>query len=179
MYPRTIGFSILGLWLLILAGCDSSGISRDVPPPEEMELISIDPHPKDPIYSPEKQKALDPEKYFRVDDYLACPILGRVKIEEEATRKEIMNLIQTGFNRTVKDRPKCFYPRHVVRVKNKGATADFVICLQCFATNIQDGDAKYFGIDRRQGGFDLSPDEAARLSAPLVQAGIPIAPKLQ
>lgn len=177
MYPRTIGFSILGIWLLILAGCDSANISRDVPAPDEMELISIDPHPKNPVYSPEKQKALDPDQFFPVNDYLACPILGRVKIEDEATRKELMNLIQTGFNRTVKDRPKCFYPRHVVRVKDKGATADFVICLQCFATNIQDGDTKAFGIDRRQGGFDLTPNEAARLSAPLVQAGIPIAPK--
>jgi hypothetical protein len=176
MYPRTIGKGFFGLLLLILAGCDSSGISRNVPAPEEMELISIDPHPKEPIYSPEKQKALDPEKYFRVDDYLACPILGRVKIEEEATRKEIMNLIQTGFNRTVKDRPKCFFPRHVVRVKNKGTGVDFVICLECLATVIQDGDAKSFGIERRQGGFRLSEQEVARLNAPLVQAGIPIAP---
>lgn len=179
MYPRTIGMGVFGLLLLILAGCDSSGISRDVPAPEEMELISIDPHPKDPIYSQEKQKALDPEKYFRVNDYLPCPILGRVKIEDEATRKEIMNLIQTGLNRTVTFRPKCFFPRHVVRVKNKGISADFVICLECYLTRIQDGDAKSFGIERRQGGFRLSEQEVARLSAPLVQAGIPIAPKLQ
>lgn len=176
MYPRTIGFGILGLGLLILSGCDSFNISRDVPAPEEMEILSIDPHPKDPVDSPEKQKALDPEKFFLVYDYLPCRILGRVKIEDEATRKEIMNLIQTGFNRTVTDRPKCFFPRHVVRVKNKGISADFVICLQCYATSIQDGDSKSFGIERRQGGFRLSEQEAARLSAPLVQAGIPIAP---
>jgi hypothetical protein len=65
----------------------------------------------------------------------------------------------------------------VVRVKNKGTRADFVIFLQCFATGIQDGDAKSFGIERRHGGFRLTEQETARLNAPLVQAGIPIAPK--
>lgn len=168
MYPRTIGFSILGLWLLILAGCDSSGISRDVPPPEEMELLSIDP---------KISRNPDPKKNHQTPKYGEYPILGTVKIEDEATRKDIMNLIQTGFNRTVKDRPKCFSPRHVVRVKNKTASVDFVICLQCYSTLTFDGDPKDFGIDPKDGGFSLSWFETRRLNAPLVQAGIPIAPK--
>ena len=167
MYPRTIGFGILGLWLLILAGCgDSSGISRDVPAPEEMVLLSIDLKRLSISELNKNQQGLKYGEY---------PVLGTVKIEDEATRKDIMNLIQTGFNRTVKDRPKCFNPRHVVRVKNKSSTADFVICLECSST-ITKGDPKDFGIDPKEGGFRLSWFETRRLNAPLVKEGIPLAP---
>jgi hypothetical protein len=61
-------------------------------------------------------------------------VLGKIKIQEPDSVKEIFSAVRKDL--AAPGPPAaCFWPRHAVRVVEKGKTVDYVICFQCFQCN--------------------------------------------
>ena len=57
-------------------------------------------------------------------------MLGKVKIEEAAKRKEIMAAIHKAIPNN-SEGPACFWPRHGLKIVDSKGTTEMVICFQC------------------------------------------------
>lgn len=95
--------------------------SIDAETPSELILYSLDFRERriDPI--------ADDDKRERFGDFL---VLGKVKIEEAAKRKEIMESIHKAIPNSAEG-PACFWPRHGLKIVDSKGTTEMVICFQC------------------------------------------------
>lgn len=59
------------------------------------------------------------------------PVLGKTDVALAGDRLAIFNAVQKGIADSDGQEPKCFWPRHGVRLKRRGATNEYLICFQC------------------------------------------------
>jgi hypothetical protein len=107
-----------GLACLIVS-CASCAPSYSVPDhPEQIILYSIDGNDYDDL----DQRPKTDETLHRY------PVLGKVEITDPDDRKEIITALKAAGAGPM---PLCFWPRHAVRVVEKGRTMDYLICFEC------------------------------------------------
>jgi hypothetical protein len=59
------------------------------------------------------------------------PVLGKVDISNAEAKKSIVDALHQGIPKTNSPQPKCFNPRHGIRIKRYGITTDHLICFEC------------------------------------------------
>lgn len=130
--------------------------------PDELTLYSID-GTKDSRADPKKKLDATERLYF-------WPVLGKTKITDPTEKRRVINAVRRGM---VFHKPmiadSCFWPRHALRVVDKGTTTDYLICFECRQIGIHAGD---------KAKFILTSGRPERtLDYMLVSAGVPLAPK--
>src|SRR5260221_8734957 len=83
---------------------------------EQIELLSLYP-------ANDKEKS---KEFFH-----HYPILGKVVIKDEKTRKALIAALEKGAKENKGIAANCFMPRHGVRATAGGKTLELVICFQC------------------------------------------------
>jgi hypothetical protein len=151
------------LLLALAIGCASSrsgdGESVDADQPDRLLLYSIDGR--------EGTKVNDRNTE---GSFYGYPVLGKVEITDATTRKQLLDAIKDAIRRRPEMAAKCYWPRHGMRASINGKTVDYVICFECFRyEEFVDG----VSIKRSVLNSDVEPI----FSKPLVDAGIPIAPR--
>jgi hypothetical protein len=146
---------ILGIGLFLGCGHDSTS---DLIAPEHLTLYSIDGREFEPGKEPSTE-----EKFH------GYPVLGKLEVQDESNRQKIVAALKEGFARSDGKELKCFWPRHGIRVVEKGRTIDFVICFHCYEACIYEGSSRRFRAVTR--------DPQPLLNACLKEAGIPLTPE--
>jgi hypothetical protein len=146
--------SIVGGWV------DRTDIPDDT---DELILFSIDGsmNHKEP-----EEKGITKDQELLYD----FPILGRVVITDPKLRREIIASVKHDIRSGgVQDR--CFYPRHVLRVKKDSGSIDVVICFECHNYQLHRDGGPHAG---------LTPSFGERskelMNKVLTDAGVHIAP---
>lgn len=127
--------------------------------PRELVLYSLDFRERriDPI--------ADDDNRERFGDFL---VLGKVKIEEAAKRKEIMAAIHKAIPNS-SEGPACFWPRHGLKIVDSKGTTEMVICFQCVQYTAT-------GAHAIEGYGTISPAPKPLLNKILNDAGVEIVP---
>jgi hypothetical protein len=144
------------IFALVLMGCRRDPLGG-VDVPEQLTLYSIDGRD----FEPGKQPKVD-EKFH------GYPVLGKVEITDAGKRKEIIAALKEGLAHDDGSIAACFWPRHAIRVVDKGRTIDYVICFQCYQVQAYDGNAKSVK--------PVTREPQPVLNRHLKEAGIPLAP---
>lgn len=121
----------------ILIGCAAAGfycwqtMSRTVRTSLETAIIPDDPDEVilfsiDGTQEPEERDTPPGQELL-----YESPILGRVIITDPSQRELVLTLVKQDLQKGWPVEPKCFYPRHVLRVVKGESTVDIVICFQC------------------------------------------------
>jgi hypothetical protein len=84
--------------------------------PGQYEVLSLEPSPPSPP-SP--------------DLFHGYRILGTTVVGDETTRRRLNDALRGGVRWVLADRPRCFTPRHGVRIVRGLESTDFVICFEC------------------------------------------------
>lgn len=149
---RPILFSnLLLIWIL---GCSSNPLP-ELSNPEQLTLFSID-----------GRDLNRREKGITDETFQGFPVLGKLEISDPNERKKLIAALKEGIRRGPIAGAKCFWPRHGIRVTEKGKTIEFAICFEC----------RNFSMDPGPGGL-ISGEVQPAFDKPLKDAGIPIAPK--
>ena len=127
--------------------------------PSELTLYSLDFRERriDPI--------VDDDKRERFGDFL---VLGKVKVEEAAKRKEIMAAIHKAIPNN-SEGPACFWPRHGLKIVDSKGITEMVICFQCVQYTST-------GAHAIEGYGTISPAPNPLLNKILNDAGVEIVP---
>jgi hypothetical protein len=59
------------------------------------------------------------------------PVLGKVDIESPRDRAAILAAVKRGIAEYKGAENKCFWPRHGVRLSQRGRTIEYLICFEC------------------------------------------------
>lgn len=118
------------------------------------------------LYSvhPDREKPQSPEDR-RFHGY---PILGETDVGESTARQRVAREIQEAVAASDGGASMCFNPRHGIRVTREAKTLDFLICFECDAIYIFDGEVRIDSSALHGSG--------AIINGILHAAGIPIAP---
>jgi len=130
----------------------ASRIERLLHPDTQMILFSLDP------WSVEAE-SVNTKKILH-----GFHILGEVDVADSATRSKVLSAFVVDVRDAPKRRIQCFVPRHGLRLINKSAVVDFLICFECkkaMAYNLS-----------TVGGFAVSGIAAPELDAVLDLHGI-------
>jgi len=106
-------------YLIMLASLMVGTVTHGTEPPDQLILYSIDG--RDDAGKPGKD----------VELFHNYPVLGKIEIKEAAKRDEILAALKSGIDKSDGTVAKCFWPRHGIRVVEKGKTTDYVICFEC------------------------------------------------
>ena len=150
----------LGLFMLALAGCGANVASLPTDP-DALTLISIDG-------TVEK----DPTQIGPSPGVYGYPILGSVEITDPELRRRVMSEIKEAVQKGG-TQAKCFFPRHILRVKDGGSEVDIVICFQCGNYEVRESEATGGRPTR-----SIAKDAQPLLDKILTDAGVPLAPRL-
>jgi hypothetical protein len=113
--------------------------------------------------------SLKPDMTKMLGNFHGWLVLGKTVIKDATTRKKLVEAFEQGI-REYKDGPaNCFKPRHGIRVKHDGKTAEFVICFECAQVHVSMVDGS------RPQGFLISSSPAALFNEVLKEAGVPLA----
>ena len=84
------------------------------------------------------------------DAFHGWKMLGKTTVNKAEDRKALVEAFVKGVAENKGMAARCFNPRHGIRAKHDGKTADFVICFECYQVHayLDDGKAKYFLISR-------------------------------
>jgi len=127
--------------------------------PEQLTLYSL--HPQE----------LSPDEVARAGEtFHGWRVLGKIVITEPEKRKELVDALNDAMARRPEIGAKCFWPRHGLRIVDKGKTVEYVVCFQCSRFEEFVGEA-------RQRYELLNPDVQPTFDKPLTDAGIPLGPK--
>ena len=58
-------------------------------------------------------------------------VIGKTEVVDPQKRKAIIDGLQAAVRKPDGDMPRCFEPRHAIRVKQYGLTVDYLICFEC------------------------------------------------
>ena len=145
--------------LFMLASLLTGTLSNSAEPPDQLILYSVDG--RDDAGKPGKD----------VELFHNYPVLGKIEIKEAAKRDEILAALKSGIDKSDGTVAKCFWPRHGIRVVEKGKTTDYVICFECLQLKKhQEKDVKTIPITR---------EPQAVLNKILREANIPLAPGIK
>jgi hypothetical protein len=95
-------------------------------------------------------------------------VLGQTVVSDSGKRRELNRALHRGAKSMFANLPRCFNPRHGIRVTRAGRTTDFLICFECQQVEVRVGDqlvADWLTDDSPQPEFDQV----------LPQAGVPLA----
>jgi hypothetical protein len=132
--------------------------------PDELTLYSID-GPAMHVGDEERAKM-----QIQGEQIHGYPVLGKVVIQEDAKRREIISDIKHAM-RFPEAEHKCFIPRHLIRAVKNGETIDAVICFECR------GYSGYLE-GRPLGWGKIAAWPQAKLDKILSDASVPLAKKL-
>lgn len=148
--------TILVVALLGCKGSPTTSFDLGLDSPEQMTLYSIDGR---------EGKQVESKEFFH--NY---PVLGKVEITDPAMRAQLISALKDGIARRPEHSPKCFWPRHGLKVTANGRTVEYVICFEC--SSLQE----YVG-EMRQRSVEINSDVQTAFDKPLKEAGVPLAPK--
>jgi hypothetical protein len=114
----------------VFAGCGGDS-ATGLDTPEQLTLYSLDGRDFEPGEEPKTE-----EKFH------GYPVLGKLEITDAAKRDEIVAALKDGLARSDGRMAKCFWPRHAIRVLEKGHSIDYVICFECYQLEIHKGASK-------------------------------------
>jgi hypothetical protein len=117
---------------------------------ETFELISLDP--------------VKPDKKPK-EDFHGWKVLGKTRVADAAARKKLVAAFEKGVNEYKGGPAKCFMPRHGIRVSHAGKTADFVICFECYQTQVTVN-------GKREPTFLVSRSPTGAFNSALKKAGV-------
>ena len=63
-------------------------------------------------------------------------VIGRTWVRDAALRKKIVASYKAGVEENQGFGGSCFRPRHGIRVTEKGRVTDFIICFECYQTQV-------------------------------------------
>jgi hypothetical protein len=92
---------------------------------DRYELLSLDPRLRVPATP---------------DLFHGFRVLGQTVVSDEGTRRELNRALRKGAESIFANRPRCFNPRHGIRVTRAGRTTDFLICFECEQVEVWSGD---------------------------------------
>lgn len=90
----------------------------------QYELLSLDP---------ERPEVPSPDLYH------GYRVLGRTVVVDSATRQRLNRALRGGVESVFANRPRCFNPRHGIRVTRAGQVMEFVICFECQQVQVWNG----------------------------------------
>lgn len=99
------------------------------------------------------------------------PILGKVVVKDEKTRKALIEALEGGAKGNKGVAANCFIPRHGIRATAGGKTLELVICFQCLQVH------GYIGGDKENAGFLIARSPQPVFDKVLTDAGVKLAPK--
>jgi hypothetical protein len=157
--------ALFTLLAMLLAGGGVRGADKENKIPEDLlailekadqfELFSLSPDRPD-----EKPK----------DAFHDWRVLGKTTVKDAEARKKLVAAFKKGVAENEGVAAACFNPRHGLRVKHDGKTADFVICFECFQVQA------FLG-DKQAKGFLVADSPAATFNDVLKEAKVPLAEK--
>jgi hypothetical protein len=151
--PVLLGY-VVGTFAL--CGCGRGSVAG-LDAPEQLILYSIDGRDFRPGEEPKVE-----EKFH------GYPVLGKVEITDADKRHEIATALKDGLAQSDGKMAKCFWPRHGIRVVEKGRTIEYVICFECYQLVAHEGDS--------QSVKPVTRDPQSVFDRHLTAAGIPLAP---
>jgi hypothetical protein len=63
-------------------------------------------------------------------------VIGRTWVRDPALRKKIVAAFRAGVEENQGLGASCFRPRHGIRVTQKGRVTDFIVCFECYRTQV-------------------------------------------
>ena len=63
-------------------------------------------------------------------------VIGRTWVRDAALRKKLVAAFRAGVEENQGFGAACFRPRHGIRVTQKGRVTDFIICFECYQTQV-------------------------------------------
>jgi hypothetical protein len=136
--------SVCAMLGLLAGGCDGSDPAADalktLEGAESYELLSLDPG--------------KPVGEMHADHFAGHRVLGRLQISDQATRHKLNDALRAGMQEQGVQQPKCFDPRHGIRVTRAGKTTDLVICFACRRVRVSGGQRDLVVSPAPQPAFD-------------------------
>lgn len=120
---------------------------------DRYELLSLDPRLRVPATP---------------DLFHGFRVLGQTVVSDDRTRRELNRALRKGAKSIFANLPRCFNPRHGIRVTRAGTTTDFLICFECEQVQVWSGDQRV-----AEWMTDSSPQPT--FDHVLQQAGVPLA----
>jgi hypothetical protein len=63
-------------------------------------------------------------------------VIGRTWVRDAALRKKLVAAYKAGVEENQGIGASCFRPRHGIRVTHKGRVTDFIVCFECYQTQV-------------------------------------------
>jgi hypothetical protein len=63
-------------------------------------------------------------------------VIGRTWVRDAALRKKLVAAYKAGVEENQGIGASCFRPRHGIRITEKGRVTDFIICFECYQTQV-------------------------------------------
>ncbi|PCJ53395.1 MAG: hypothetical protein COA70_08845 [Planctomycetota bacterium] len=123
-----------------------------------LELVAINPD------WPTKESRMDPASLH------GYSVRGRAKLMDRELRLELLQALAQGAKENNGMSAACFNPRHVIVAENDGKTCELIICFECLACQVWDG-------NERVGYMDISETPRATFDRIFADAGLSIAPR--
>jgi len=92
--------------------------------PDTMVIMALEPHFRHP---PDQAGG---------DLFHGYVVTGKAPVEDEASRRALMDLVFEGVSKSDGKVARCFNPRHAIRVTRAGEVVDLVICYECFQISV-------------------------------------------
>lgn len=147
---------VLGLLYSVFAAADEipGELQAMLEKAEVFELLSVSPA--------RLQEKTGDEFYFH-----GWKVLGRTRVKDPEERRKLVEAFRSGVEENQGIGAACFKPRHGIRVANRGKTADFVICFECYRVQV-------FVDDRGQNGLLVTRSPEPVFNGALREARLPL-----
>ncbi len=76
------------------------------------------------------------EKAQGAANFHGWEVIGRTWIRDAGLRKKLVAAFKAGVEENIGIGAACFRPRHGIRVQSRGRTTDFIICFECYQTQV-------------------------------------------
>ncbi len=105
------------------------------PAEDKVDLHKIPPEAKAILDKADSLELLSLDLATPMDDPKAAfhtwKVLGKKTIDKAELRRSLVEAFEKGVAEYKGAGKPCFFPRHGIRAKHDGKTADFVICFEC------------------------------------------------
>ena len=125
---------------------------------ESLEIVAIDPD------WPTTESKKDPASLH------GYAVRGRAQLMDRQLRQELLQALAQGARENDGMSAACFNPRHVIIAESNGKTCELIICFECLACQVWDGNVRVTQID-------ISETPRATFDRIFTDAGLSIAPR--
>ena len=157
--------SVAALFMAILGGmlpaCGGDPLG-DLKRAERFTLYSVlsGPFPPGTVLPPQRE-------WFH-----GHPVLGQIEIITPEAKKSIVDALDKAVKPVDGMLPKCFEPRHGIRVSRLGMDVDYLICFECYQ-------ARKFSFLQFYETLSTNDSPQKTLNVHLKRAGIPLDPSMK